>query len=70
MAKHCSIPLLCCSGLSGDHTDDDLEALDHNKYEEVPRSSETSESYEEPLMRPSHVGLPPLSLSDAPGTTC
>jgi hypothetical protein len=61
--------LLFCSDLSEDHGNDEIEALTHDEDEEEPRSSDASESDEEPSTRPvDHVGHPPLSLSDAPGT--
>jgi hypothetical protein len=50
---------------------DGFVALVQIGVEEEPRSSDASESDEEPSMRPvDHVGHLPLSLSDALGTTC
>jgi len=47
---------------------DDSEALAQNGDEEESRSSDASESDEEPSMHPAdHVGRPPFFLSDAPG---
>ncbi len=55
--------LFCCSDLSEDHTNDDSGALVQIGDEEESRSSDTSESDEEPSIRPTdHVGHPPLSL--------
>jgi hypothetical protein len=43
--------LLFCSDLSEDHRNDEIEALTHDEDEEESRSSDASESDEEPLMR-------------------
>jgi hypothetical protein len=63
--------LLFCSGVSKDRLNDESGALIQIGDEEESRSSDASSSDEEPSMRPvDHVGHPPLSLNDAPGTSC